>query len=323
MNRIKFLLLTIAASTLLFSCKKDDEASLEPPRDRTTQYATEINDIEDYLKTHYLTVTFDANQNPIPTITKIEDGGTETSIWNQTEYPLTHAMFKNDVRVFTAANPYVGDRIDDPVDYKMYYLNIREGVGEVPSKADSLFVSHRGTLLDDRQFDISQNPVWLAQIGSRTSGAVISGWRNILSKFKTGTAVGNPDDGTVTYRDYGVVVAFIPSGLAYYNEPQGGIIPQYAPLVFTINLHSIKRKDDDLDGIFSVNEDLNGNGDLYDDDTDGDGIPNFMDFDDDGDGVPTLAEISDSFGNRYPFELIPNCQGTTGGLKKHLDPNCQ
>ena len=47
MNRIKFLLLTIAASTLLFSCKKDDEASLEPPRDRTTQYATEINDIED------------------------------------------------------------------------------------------------------------------------------------------------------------------------------------------------------------------------------------------------------------------------------------
>ena len=46
----------------------------------------------------------------------------------------------------------------------------------------------------------------------------------------------------------------------------------------------------DNDGIPAYLEDLNGNGDLNDDDTDGDGIPNYMDVDDDGDNVLTVSE---------------------------------
>ena len=48
---------------------------------------------------------------------------------------------------------------------------------------------------------------------------------------------------------------------------------------------------DDDDGIPSELEDINGNGNLEDDDTDNDGIPNYLDFDDDGDNVPTEREI--------------------------------
>lgn len=51
--------------------------------------------------------------------------------------------------------------------------------------------------------------------------------------------------------------------------------------------------EDDEDGIPAEMEDLNGNGDLYDDDTDGDGLPNFMDEDDDGDNVLTKTELID------------------------------
>ena len=51
--------------------------------------------------------------------------------------------------------------------------------------------------------------------------------------------------------------------------------------------------EDDEDGIPADMEDLNGNGDLYDDDTDGDGLPNFMDEDDDGDNVLTVTELID------------------------------
>ncbi len=48
--------------------------------------------------------------------------------------------------------------------------------------------------------------------------------------------------------------------------------------------------DYDFDGVPTVNEDLNGNSNYGDDDTDGDGIPNFLDDDDDGDMVLTQFE---------------------------------
>lgn len=51
--------------------------------------------------------------------------------------------------------------------------------------------------------------------------------------------------------------------------------------------------DDDEDGIPSIDEDLNGNGDLEDDDFDGDDIPNYKDKDDDNDNVRTIEEIDD------------------------------
>jgi hypothetical protein len=48
--------------------------------------------------------------------------------------------------------------------------------------------------------------------------------------------------------------------------------------------------EDDNDGIPSELEDINGNGNLEDDDTDNDGIPNYLDADDDGDNVLTSSE---------------------------------
>ncbi|WP_372936949.1 hypothetical protein [Seonamhaeicola sp.] len=51
--------------------------------------------------------------------------------------------------------------------------------------------------------------------------------------------------------------------------------------------------EDDGDGIDSELEDINGNGDLTDDDTDNDGIPNYKDVDDDGDNVLTKDENPD------------------------------
>lgn len=48
--------------------------------------------------------------------------------------------------------------------------------------------------------------------------------------------------------------------------------------------------DYDLDTIATALEDLNGDGNLENDDTDGDGIPNFLDNDDDGDMVLTSFE---------------------------------
>ena len=49
--------------------------------------------------------------------------------------------------------------------------------------------------------------------------------------------------------------------------------------------------EDDNDGIPAEMEDINGNGDLTDDDSDGDGLANYIDEDDDGDNVLTRLEI--------------------------------
>lgn len=48
---------------------------------------------------------------------------------------------------------------------------------------------------------------------------------------------------------------------------------------------------DDGDGVPAFEEDLNGDGNLFNDDTDSDGIPDFLDTDDDNDNVPTAVEI--------------------------------
>ena len=56
-------------------------------------------------------------------------------------------------------------------------------------------------------------------------------------------------------------------------------------------IDSLDCGDDDGDGVPNVFEDFNGDGDLTNDDTDGDGIANYLDADDDGDNVPTSVEL--------------------------------
>jgi len=69
--------------------------------------------------------------------------------------------------------------------------------------------------------------------------------------------------------------------------------------------------DHDQDGVPSREEDLNRNGDFRDDDTDGDGIPNFLDVDDDGDRL--LTRFENSFYEDF------NGDGDNDGIANYLD----
>lgn len=77
--------------------------------------------------------------------------------------------------------------------------------------------------------------------------------------------------------------------------------------------------EDDNDGIDADLEDINGNGDLTDDDTDGDGIPNYLDEDDDGDNVLTRLEIdtADADGDDDPTTTPLDTDGD--GTANYLD----
>ena len=74
--------------------------------------------------------------------------------------------------------------------------------------------------------------------------------------------------------------------------------------------------EDDDDGIPAALEDINGNGNLEDDDTDGDSIPNYIDADDDGDNVLTKNEAPDPNGDG----TLSDAQDTDGnGTPDYLD----
>ncbi|OIQ30041.1 MAG: hypothetical protein BM564_04545 [Bacteroidetes bacterium MedPE-SWsnd-G2] len=64
-----------------------------------------------------------------------------------------------------------------------------------------------------------------------------------------------------------------------------------------IIIDALNCADDDNDGIPTIYEDFNGDGDITNDDIDADGIPNYLDNDDDGDGVLTADEQLDIDGN--------------------------
>lgn len=291
MNKFKYYFILSITTLSLFSCSKSDNSvELTPPREYADQYPTDLNDIEQYLKTYYVSVSADLDA----TITKIPEGGTQISIWDQTEYELK----------FRTVNLH-------GVDYKVYYLVLNEGVGESPTNTDAVLAAYKGeylqqvtasevTTLTVTPFEEIKFPQSFFNLNS-----VITGWAEIFPQFKTGTYT-EGTNGTISYENFGAGIMFIPSGLAYYSQGSG-TVPSYSPLVFSFKLYEIQRLDSDADGIPNYLEDLNHDGYMYDfrstilypttpavnaDDTDGDSIPDFLDIDDDADGVTTILEIA-------------------------------
>lgn len=327
MNKFKFYFILLITTVSLFSCSKNDTEEITPPRAYADQYATDIKDIEEYLNTYYLNMDLtDPNfADKDVVMTKIPVGGTQPSIMSYKDATTYPKLLSREVSLHS-------------IKYTLYYLVLREGVGESPCNVDSVLASYRGDYLQRSLATGSDSSVTATQFEEVKYpqsffdlSSTITGWGETFPKFKTGTYTSNPD-GTITYNDFGAGVMFIPSGLAYYNSGSGSI-PSYSPLVFSFKLYEISRLDQDKDGIPSYQED-NGDGYVYYlatgveniDDTDKDGIPDFLDVDDDGDKYTTKLEITNAAtGLVYPFALIPDCSGNTtdpARVKKHLDKTC-
>lgn len=301
----------------IISCNDDDDGTtIVPPNDRTEQYGVDIALIEDYLKTNYMVVDSDLNV----TIDSILPGGTEVSIWDQTDFPLQSITVKNDTRLTILTD----GRVDDDVEYKLYYILLNEGGGQNPLTIDSSFVDYRGWDLENSEFDRTSTPVWTSY---PITNVFISGFRQILPVMKTAESIVENADGTVNYVNAGKCVVFIPSGLGYYNSPQANL-PSYSNLVFQIDLKALHSIDHDSDRILSHLELYGSQTDFFMQDTDGDLIPDFLDSDDDGDGFLTRNEfkiIGTDPQEYYDFTTIPDCSGdqtNPNRVKRYIDANC-
>ncbi|WP_372770524.1 FKBP-type peptidyl-prolyl cis-trans isomerase [Lutibacter sp.] len=272
--KFKNIFFILALSSVIFSCSKDDNN--KESFDAEKQALDDDTALKEYLQTHYLN---DVDGG----IYTIKNG--EAPLMGQVE---TQNITKNEIS------------------YKLYYLKQVVGTTISPSRADSVLTTYTGMLLDSTVFDSRSTLTWLPLTG------VIDGWSYGFTNFKGGTKIMNTDE-SFYYENTGKGLLFIPSGLAYGNFGQN-VIPPNSPLVFQITLNDVNIADHDNDGISSILEDRNGDGDVKNDDTDGDLIMDYLDVDDDNDGKPTKDE--DTNGNGNWFDDDTDGDGTPNFLDK-------
>ena len=314
MNKFRLYFILFCSVFILFSCNKADSVTPVPVRAYDVQYAADIAIIKDYLNTHYLDYT-----NNEVTISKITDPTTQIKMMDYLNSPSYPKLLVKEV-------------VSNDITYEIYYFKLRADYesGVAPTKADEVltaydghYLSYKTEIVDEvstttllaTQFEYTPFPSLFLRMDLS-----VRGWREIMPLFKAGQKVDVSGEPT-SYTDFGAGVIFIPSGLGYFNLAQAGI-PSYSPLVFSFKLYDVKHTDIDGDGILSNDEDLLGDGDFTNDDTDGDGVQNLYDIDDDGDSYLTKNEIKINGVIPSSYSQILDCSGTTTGLKKHLDKNC-
>jgi hypothetical protein len=181
---------------------------------------------------------------------------------------------------------------------ELVFYNIRE----TPFETISLQISSPVTTLDDI-FEVetsSTNPLLVELVNPEITG-VINGTSNLLN-----------------YRSYGSSSS---TDLFCNDVPPSNleITQDLSSCCGNYVISTVYFEDDD-DGIPAEMEDINGNGNLYDDDTDGDGLPNFLDEDDDGDNVLTSTELLDYDDNDDDDDPLTDPQDTDGdGVPNYLD----
>ena len=313
--RLNKLLMLCFTALLVFSCNNDDDDGPEiiPPRDRGEVAIEDDQTLIEYLSTHFY--NYEEFDNPS------EDFDYRITIDTIAGENADKTPILDMPGLTTEVVNYRG------VDQNLYVLKVREGAGEMPHFSDSTYVAYQGKLLNDNIFDdVINQGVWFDLSGYEvrnpqtgnisTVGGVIEGFAKGIQNFRSSTGFVVNEDNTVTWNnDYGIGAVFMPSGLGYFATNVSGI-PTYSPLIFELNLYSVNVADHDDDGIPSYMEDLNGNRDAFDDDTDDDDISNHSDPDDDGDGKLTRDEIeiaedgtvifTDSNGDGTPDYLDPD-----------------
>ncbi len=293
---IKKAILAMAVSILLFSCGNDDGPDVEliPPRLLSEVVTEDEAALTEYLQTHFY--NYEDFENP-PADFDFRIVLDTIAGANGDKRPLI-----NDVQslALEVSSEDFGLEDNETVSHTLYYLIPRNGTGETPTVADSTYIRYEGSLLSGVTFDATSDYTW------QYLPFFLRGYSQAVARIQVGSDIVVNPDGTTEITNAGVGVIFLPSGLAYFNGSSNGI-PPYSPLIFKVSVGLfVSDTDYDNDGIPSIMEDLNGDGDVTNDNTDADqeqrfrapALPNHLDSDDDGDGIPTRDEIEiDAQGN--------------------------
>ena len=317
--KFKPYILLITILLLGFSCGDDDDDGIVevPEADRTEQQVIDNDSLVSFLQSHYVDESLLTN-NPTILFNEIEINQLPED--GELPNPDQNSLLIDMVETLTTT--YFD------VEYEYYILKINQGGSEnSPNFSDKVRVSYEGTLMDDTVFDSSSTPV------DFDLTSTIAGWGRVLPEYNNAEDFIVNSDGTVTYNNPGIGIMFLPSGLGYYSAA-AGTVPVYSNLIFKFKVFQSEVNDHDFDNVPSHLEDLNGDYDLTNDDTDDDTFADFIDSDDDNDGTLTIDEdlepdsdlTVDRDGDGDPTNDIgdgdPTNDDTDGdGIPNYLDPD--
>ncbi|WP_340203384.1 hypothetical protein [Ascidiimonas sp. W6] len=300
------ILILLFVTTALWSCNNnDDDNNTEEIRDVGEVTLENDAEILEYLETHFY--NYEDFQEPVAESFDFVIRFDTIAGENSDKTALIDQVVESSI--------VLQDREDNDITFKYYHIEAVEGEGNGLTISDSAYARINGLLLDGTVFEnFTAVPTWFDFLGNRTvtNPGLIRGFAEGLTKFKGGLAPVDNGDGTFSVEGFGVGAFIIPSGLAYFNNPPTALIPQYAPLIYTVQLYSVNEADHDLDSIPSRLEDIDGDGNPANDDSDDDRVPDYLDADDDNDGVLTSEEY-DRNGDGIPDD-------TNGdGIPDYLD----
>lgn len=292
MNKLTHFLAIFGILILLASCQEQQRMGfIAPPRDYADQLAVDNDSLISFMKqwsyNHEAYSNAASDEHISFTIDSLKSG--KTPIYDN-------------VQEFTFK---VKDGNDEYHDHTAYVLPLREGVGDSPTVADSVFITYRGMLLNRKIFDERTSPMWLETLG------VVKGFSALMPYLKKAAVPTINADGTYSFSGFGSAAILMPSALGYYNDSRA--VPAYSPLIFAVDLYTFNPTDHDGDSVPTSLEDLNGDG-YFDEDTDKDGIPDFRDVDDDNDGILTRDEYDVNNDN------VPD-DSDGDGIPDYLDNN--
>ena len=273
--KLKLYIFLIAILLLGFSCGDDDDDGVieVPEADRTEQQVIDNDSLVTFLQSHYVDASLLTNNSTI-LLNEIEINQLPED--GELPNPNQNSLLIDMVETLTTT--YFD------VEYEYYILKINQGGSEnSPNFSDKVRVSYEGTLMDDTVFDSSSTPV------DFDLTSTIAGWGRVLPEYNNAEDFVINSDGTVTYNNPGIGIMFLPSGLGYYSAAAGSV-PVYSNLIFKFKVFQSEVNDHDFDNVPSHLEDLNGDYDLTNDDTDEDTFADFVDSDDDNDGTLTIDE---------------------------------
>lgn len=311
MKSYKFILFILFLG--LFSCGDDNNPyRIEPLRDEAEVYEENLATIESYLETHFY---------------KIEADDSNQANFKKVVFDTIDSKNSNEKPIIESENLKHKIVEQNGIDYKVYYLNINKGNEEEykPTFADKVVLTYKMESLDHRLIRDVRSPTVVDLPQSSEPIITLKGVIAGITEFHGGSEFTENPDGTINYSDdFGIGAVFVPSGLSFFNAPPAeAMLLPYDSFLVSFQLINAIQMDHDGDGIPSYMEDLNGNGNLDDDDTDKDGIPNYLDADDDGDGTPTAEEIivNETDKDWLTPDDIDFIDSNDNGTPDYLDPD--